>query len=159
MLEKPEQPICQKTTWKRYFICRHPNGFLNLEKCHLFAKFIHLRKVSGGGASQWGGVLHQHHLAPVLVHLDHLPRQGAGSQRVESGHFYLYCQSVSKKSFQWLHCGLGFIKQHKKLKVIKQARRGDVFFSFVYVQYPISMMTKPTMTEFSQNKKYIVTTW
>lgn len=52
----------------------------------LFAKFIHLRKVSGGCASQGGGVLHQHHLALVPVHLDHLARQGAGRQCVEPGH-------------------------------------------------------------------------
>ena len=53
---------------------------------YLFAKFIHLRKVSDGGASQGGCVLHQHHLAPVLLHLDHLPIQPLGSQVVEGSH-------------------------------------------------------------------------
>ena len=53
---------------------------------HLFAKFIHLRKVSDGGASERGGVLHQHQLAPVPLHLDHLAPQGPGWQRVEASH-------------------------------------------------------------------------
>ena len=53
---------------------------------YLFAKFIHLRKVSDGGASQGGGVLHQHDLAPVLLHLDHLPVQPLGRQVVEGSH-------------------------------------------------------------------------
>lgn len=66
-------------------------------RCYLFAKFIHLRKVSDGCASQGGGVLHQHHLALVLVHLDHLARQGAGRQRVESGHYYFIVLCLSKK--------------------------------------------------------------
>ena len=53
---------------------------------YLFAKFIHLRKVSDGGASQGCCVLHQHDLAPVLLHLDHLPVQPLGSQVVEGSH-------------------------------------------------------------------------
>ena len=67
---------------------------------YLFAKFIHLRKVSGGCASQGGGVLHQHHLALVPLHLDHLARQGAGRQRVEPGHlFNLVCLEHLKNDY------------------------------------------------------------
>ena len=39
---------------------------------HLGAQFVHLREVPGGGASQGGRVLHQHHLALELLHGDHL---------------------------------------------------------------------------------------
>ena len=93
----PEQQVCQKTE-KVQHQCRHYiKGYFCMEygymessssiiSSYLFAKFIHLRKVSDGGASQGGCVLHQHDLAPVLLHLDHLPVQPLGSQVVEGSH-------------------------------------------------------------------------
>ena len=52
---------------------------------YLLAQFVHLREVPDGGASQGGRVLHQDHLALVLVHGDHLAAEGLGLDAVE-GH-------------------------------------------------------------------------
>ena len=100
LLEMPEQQVCQKTEKFRINVViklkdlsvwsmdEMDDGCMEswIISSYLFAKFIHLRKVSDSGASQGGGVLHQHDLAPVLVHLDHLPVQPLGRQVVEGSH-------------------------------------------------------------------------